>query len=132
MEFVLLIFLSGALLMSWIDWKWQMLPDKISLPYIFALVAVKYFSGTLSIQDSIAAILVVVIFVIFIVLNMELGGGDIRFGIFSALFVGLENIGYFLAIAGVSHILLLYGMKKYSFGFVPAMSLSALIAWSIP
>ena len=76
-------------------------------------------------------IIVLIIFVIPIALDMAFGGGDLRFGAFCALFLGLALVGWFVLLSGVFHLLLLSLMKKKSFGFAPAMSVAALSAYLI-
>jgi len=125
-----LIFIFGAFLLSWIDWKKQIIPDRFSLPLIAILTIVKAFEATLTWSDGVAIVVVLVVFLIPIALNMNFGGGDLRFGAFCALFLGLENIGYFIAGAGLIHLILLGILRRREFGFAPAMSLAALAAWS--
>ncbi|MDF1877982.1 hypothetical protein JHD47_09160 [Sulfurimonas sp. SAG-AH-194-L11] len=91
----------------------------------------KYLDQSLSVLDVIAVVIVLIIFLIPIILNMRFGGGDLRFGAFCALFVGLVPLGYFVMFSGVLHILILALLKKKSFAFAPAMSVAALIAYSI-
>jgi len=62
---------------------------------------------------------------------MAFGGGDLRFGAFCALFLGLNAVGWFIMLAGVIHLLVLTLLKKKSFGFAPAMSIAALMSYFI-
>ena len=124
-------FIIIALIISYIDAKKGLIPDKIILPAIAILIVLKYFDNVLSIYDFIAAGIVLVLFVIPIALNMAFGGGDLRFGVFCALYVGLNSVGYFILLAGVIHLLFLLLLKKRSFGFAPAMSIAALLSYSI-
>jgi len=78
-----------------------------------------------------AVALVLIIFLVPIVLNMAFGGGDLRFGAFCALFLGLNAVGYFIMFAGVIHLLILILLKRKSFGFAPAMSIAALLSYFI-
>jgi len=119
-------FITIAVLISYIDAKKELIPDKIIVPAIFVLLFLKYLNETLNLHDFLAAFIVFSIFLIPIVFNMAFGGGDLRFGVFCALFVGLESIGYFIIIAGLSHLVLLTLLRKTSFGFAPAMTLGAL------
>ena len=123
-----LFFIIIAFLISYIDAKNGVIPDKIILPAIVALIVLKYFDNVLSTYDFIAAAIVFVLFIIPIALNMAFGGGDLRFGVFCALFVGLNSVGYFILFAGVIHLFLLFLVKKKSFGFAPAMSVAALLS----
>lgn len=123
------IFVSGVI--SYIDIKKGLILDKIMFPSFLVLLMLKYFDGSLNTQDFIAIAIVLIIFVIPIVLNMAFGGGDLRYGAFAALFVGLAPIGYFIMLSGLLHVILLTVLKKKSFPFAPAMSLGALGAYSI-
>lgn len=103
----------------------------IVLPAIVGLVLLKWIEDTLSLNDFIAVAIVTVVFIIPIIFGMVFGGGDIRYGVFCALFVGLKPIGFFLIFAGVLHLVVLALLKKKSFGFAPAMSLAALGAYMV-
>lgn len=93
------------------------------------MVILKYFFTNLSLFDLYAAVIVGVIFFVPILFNMAFGGGDIRFGIFSALLVGLEGVGYFIVLSALIHLLFLALLKKRALGFAPAMSLSAILVY---
>ena len=112
-----------------IDIKKEIIPDKIVLPGIVFLSAAKYFEGTLHLSDFAAAGIVLLLFVIPIFFNMAFGGGDLRFGAFAALFVGLEGIGFFILYSGIIHLALLAVLKRKSFPFAPSMSLAAILAY---
>lgn len=122
----LLFFIFTAALISYFDWKYRVIPDSIIIPAIFFILVLKFFEETLKTTDFIASGIVLTVFLIPILLNMEFGGGDLRFGVFSTLFVGLEGLGYFIALSGLLHLVLLGIKKKKSFGFAPAMSLAAV------
>lgn len=112
-----------------IDIKKEIIPDAISIPAIIALIVVKHFEGTLHTGDFVAAGIVLLLFVIPIFFDMAFGGGDLRFGVFAALFVGLEGIGFFILYSGAIHLLVLTVLKRKSFAFAPSMSLAAVCAY---
>ncbi len=126
---VLFFFTVIASIISYIDSKKGIIPDKIILPAIFFLLLLKYLEASVSFQNVIAMVIIVILFAIPVIFGFEFGGGDIRFGVFCALFIGLENLGVFLAGAGVLHLVILIILKKKSFGFAPAMSLAGLAAY---
>jgi prepilin signal peptidase PulO-like enzyme (type II secretory pathway) len=128
---IFVYFIIVAAVISYIDMKKSLIPDKIMLPAFLGLVVLKYFYADLSMNDAIAVVIVLVLFLIPLILNMAFGGGDLRFGAFCALFVGLEFIGYFILFAGVIHLLILGILKKKSYGFAPAMSIAAILSYSI-
>lgn len=127
----LLFFITVSGIISYIDVKKGLILDKIMFPSFVVLLVLKYYEHTLAFENLIAIVIVLIIFVIPIILNMAFGGGDLRYGAFAALFLGLELIGYFIMLSGVIHVILLIVMKKKSFPFAPAMSLGALGAYLI-
>ena len=128
---VLTFFILIAIIISAIDIKKSIIPDKIILPAFALLLILKHFLQTLSLYDLYATLLTLGVFLIPLALNMAFGGGDLRFGAFCAVFVSLESVGYFLLLSGLLHLLLLLIVKKKSFPFAPAMSLAALGAYGL-
>lgn len=116
-------------MISYIDALESLIPDKIIVPAIAVLLLLKLYFNVLNSYDFIAVAIVLVVFIIPIFLNMNFGGGDLRFGAFCALFLGLPLIGWFILLSGVFHLLLLFGLKKESFGFAPAMSAAAIVSY---
>jgi len=129
--YILVLFIGVAFVISYIDIKSSLIPDKIMFPAIAGMIVLKYLYNSLSINDLIAVSIIFIIFVIPIALNLAFGGGDIRFGVFCALFLGLAQIGYFVIFAGLLHLIILFILKRKSFGFAPAMSLATLLAYGI-
>ena len=128
---LLLYFIIFAAILSYIDYKKQVIPDIISLPAIGGMVVLKWYVGTLDVTDLIAVGIVLVVFIVPIVFGMVFGGGDIRFGVLCALFLGLKPLGIFIALAGVVHLMLLMVLRKKSFAFAPAMSIAAVSAYMV-
>lgn len=128
---ILTFFILLSAVISYIDIKKGLILDKIMIPSFLVLVILKYIENSLALGDLIAVTIVLFTFFIPIALNMAFGGGDLRYGAFAALFVGLEGIGYFVMLSGLFHVILLGVVKKKSFPFAPAMSLGALGAYSI-
>ena len=87
--------------------------------------------GRLTWESAMAVALVVMLFLIPIVMGMAFGGGDLRFGAFCALFVGLEGAGYFIMCAGIAHLVIAAAVRKKVFPFAPAMSIGALVAYGV-
>lgn len=98
-------------------------------PALLVLLVWKYLDGTLTGEDFIAVAIVLVVFSIPIILDMAFGGGDLRFGAFCALFLGITKLGFFVLFAGILHLVILGLLQKKSFAFAPAMSLAALGAY---
>lgn len=128
---IFVYFIIIASIISYIDSQKGIIPDKIIMPAFVGLVILKWLDASLSFNDAISVFIILVIFLIPIVLNMAFGGGDLRFGAFCALFVGLEGIGYFIIFSGIIHLMLLDILKKKSYGFAPAMSAAAIISYTI-
>jgi len=128
---ILLFFILISFIISFIDIKRGIIVDKIILPAILILIILKYFDNSLSLYTLVAVVIVLCIFLVPIVLNMAFGGGDLRFGVFCALFLGLELIGPFIMMAGVVHLVILGVVRKKSFAFAPAMSIAALASYMI-
>jgi prepilin signal peptidase PulO-like enzyme (type II secretory pathway) len=128
---LLLFFIIVSAVISYIDIKKGLILDKIMFPSFIVLLVLKYFEHTLAFENFIAIVIVLIIFVIPIILNMAFGGGDLRYGAFAALFLGLEPIGYFIMFSGLIHVILLAVIKKKAFPFAPAMSLGALGAYMV-
>lgn len=124
------LFLFISIIITYIDVKNNLIPDKIVLPAILGLLVLKFLDESLSTNDFFAAAIVFTVFVVPVAFNMLFGGGDIRFGVFCALFVGLGDIGWFIMLSGLIHLLILYILREKSFAFAPSMSLSALMTYS--
>lgn len=118
-------------IISYIDAQRSIIPDKIIFPAFGLLLLLKLVDGSLDMHSLYAVALVLLVFILPIALNMNFGGGDLRFGAFCALFVGLAGIGWFVLLSGVLHLLLLLALKKEAYGFAPAMSVAALLSYGI-
>lgn len=128
---ILFIFIITSAFISYIDAKYSIIPDKFIFPAIALLAIVKWVEGSLQFTDLLAIVIILVVFVIPIMLNMNFGGGDLRFGAFCALFLGLAPLGYFIALSGVFHLLIMGILRKKEFGFAPAMSLASLVVYGV-
>ena len=127
----LLFFIAVSGIVSYIDIKSGLILDKVMFPSFLILLLLKYFDKSLVVNDVIAIVIVLAIFVIPIIFNMAFGGGDLRFGAFCALFLGLAPIGFFIMFSGIIHTMLLIVLKKKSFAFAPSMSVGAMLAYIV-
>jgi len=123
---LLSFFITVSLLISYIDIRKGYIYDRIIIPAFVLLALLKYIDNSLCLYDLYAVLLVLGVFLIPIIFNMAFGGGDLRFGAFCALFVGLEGSGYFILLSAITHLILLIALQKKSFAFAPAMSVGAL------
>lgn len=128
---ILIYFIIISFVIAYIDSKKRIIPDKVIIPAFVGLLILKWLDIGLSLNDAIAVVLILVIFLIPIILNMAFGGGDLRYGAFCALFVELGSIGYFILFSGMIHLILLTILKKKSYGFAPAMSVAAIISYGL-
>jgi prepilin signal peptidase PulO-like enzyme (type II secretory pathway) len=125
----ILFFSIIALYVSYIDLKYQVIPDAIMFPAITGLFAIMLFQ-----RDDIMLMLLTVmsIFVLFslpILIGLPFGGGDIRFAIFVALLLPIKGVVLFLMMSGVVHILLLALSREKILGFAPSMTISAIMVY---
>lgn len=128
---VLFIFIITSAFVSWIDAKHAVIPDKIIFPALTLLLIIKWMDGNLHATDFIAVVIVLIVFTIPIIFKMNFGGGDLRFGAFCALFIGLVPLGYFIVSSGIMHLIIMGALRKREFGFAPAMSIAALVAYGV-
>lgn len=126
---ILFIFIITSSFISWIDAKHAVIPDKIIFPALTLLLIIKWMDGNLHATDFIAVVIVLIVFTIPIIFNMNFGGGDLRFGAFCALFIGLAPLGYFIVSSGIMHLIIMGVLRKREFGFAPAMSIAALVVY---
>lgn len=118
-----------ALLISLHDFKYSVIPDKWMFPALIVLGALLGYEGKLVWDTALAVALVLGVFLIPILSGMAFGGGDLRFGAFSALLVGLEGVGYFILYSGLVHLAIAAIARQKKFPFAPAMSIGALAAY---
>lgn len=126
MSVALLFFVLIGGVVAIIDYKKEVIPDKIMLPSIVILALISHFEGSLELNHLLAALLVGLFFVILLYFFADFGGGDIRFGVFCALFLGFPDIFVFFIIAGLIHTGVLAASLKKTVGFAPAMFVSSL------
>lgn len=128
---VFVFFILTALFISYRDIRISMIEDRYMIPLTVLLASLLYWQNELSIESFIAAAIVVFLFMIPIFFNMDFGGGDLRYGAFCALFVGLGGIGWFVMFSGLLQLLLSLILQKRSLPFAPAMSAAALGTYGV-
>lgn len=129
---IYIIFILFSLPILYHDIKYQDIPDRFSLPAIGLLILFHLFLSA-SIQPFlIAAAFVLVVFLIPLFFGMDFGGGDLRYGVMSALVVGFPGIAYWMILSAVIHLIILGMLRKTIFGFAPAMFLAVLILPFLP
>jgi len=128
-DLTLVFFIIVSLIVSIVDVNKEEIPDILMLPSIFILAVYKYYMGIFEIEIIYATGFIIFIFILPIALNMQFGGGDIRFGIFSAVFLSFPNIILFVLLSGILHLVFLLTVRKNRAGFAPAMSIAAVVCY---
>lgn len=127
MTFSLLFFVVSGGVISVIDYKKRIIPDRLSIPSIAILLLIRFWEKG-NIYSEIAAIVTVLaLFSILLYFFADFGGGDLRFGALCAAMLGVGDIFLFFAIAGLLHLLLLPVLKTKVAGFAPAMFAAAVL-----
>lgn len=127
MNIILFIFILFSLPILYHDIKYHDIPDKFSLSAIALILgAILYLNLSLS-SALIASAFILVVFLIPLLFGMDFGGGDLRYGVLSALVVGFPQIAYWMILAAVIHLTILALLRKQIFGFAPAMFIATLI-----
>ncbi len=132
MDWILTVYVLFSLPILYEDIKYQNIPDRYSLSAIAILLfLIWYFGYSLSVA-MIAAGFVIAVFLIPLFFGMNFGGGDLRYGVMSALVVGFPYIAYWLIVSSLIHIAVLAITGKRVFGFAPAMFLATIILPYLP
>ena len=127
MNLILFIFIIFSLPILYHDIKYQNIPDKYSLPaIILIIVSILYLDISLK-SALIATGFVIFVFLIPLLFDMDFGGGDLRYGVMSALVVGFPQIAYWMVLSAIIHLIILALLRKQIFGFAPAMFIATLI-----
>ncbi len=127
MNIVLFIFIIFSLPILYHDIKYQNIPDKFSLPAIALIIgSILYLDMSLT-SALIASAFILVVFLIPLLFGMDFGGGDLRYGVMSALVVGFPQIAYWMVLSAVIHLIILAILRRQIFGFAPAMFIATLI-----
>jgi len=111
------------------DIKHRVIPDIIILPSIIFLIFLRFLDETINLEYLYAIIFIITVFVFPILLNLRFGGGDIRFGIFSAILLGFPDIVWFIVISSLLHLLILLILKKKEYPFAPSMFMASIVVY---
>ena len=132
MSWVLFVYILFSLPILYEDIRYQNIPDKFSLPAIVAEVGLLWYFHVPLVPALVAAGFVLAVFLIPLFLGMDFGGGDLRYGVMSALVVGFPEIAYWLILAATVHLLILLLMRRSVFGFAPAMFIATILLPYLP
>lgn len=122
-----------SIILSYTDYKKFLVPNNLLLSMSIMLIIFGFFESKIYISSIVLSFLVLIFFIILILLKptMILGGGDIKYMIIIAFYLGIEPFALFLVITGILQTLtLLYiqNIKKRRIApMVPIMFLSVII-----
>ena len=131
MNIEILVYMIIGFYLSIYDLKHRIIPDIIILPSILLLISLRFFDETINMEYLYAAVFIIFVFVLPILLGLRFGGGDIRFGIFSAILLGFPNIVWFITISAFLHLLILLILKKKEYPFAPSMFTASIVVYFI-
>lgn len=132
MVWIFVAYLLFSLPILYHDIRYQDIPDRYSLPAIVVIVLLRWYLGVPLVPALIAAAFILFVFLIPLLFGMDFGGGDLRYGVMSAMVVGFPDIAYWLILAAVLHLLILLIVRRQIFGFAPAMFLATVLLPLIP
>lgn len=122
-----------SFILSYTDYKKFLVPNNLLLSMSLMLIIFGFFESKIYISSIILSFLVLLFFIILLLIKpkMILGGGDIKYMIIVAFYLGIEPFALFLIITGVLQTLtLLYiqNIKKRKIApMIPVMFLSVII-----
>ena len=111
------------------DIKHRVILDIVILPSIIFLIFLRFLDETINLEYLYAIIFIITVFVFPILLNLTFGGGDIRFGVFSAILLGFPDIVWFIVISSLLHLLILLILKKKEYPFAPSMFMASIVVY---
>lgn len=124
-------------ILSYTDFKKFLVPNNILIAMALMLVTFGLFESKIYISSIILSFIVLLFFILLLLLkpNMILGGGDIKYMIIVAFYLGVQSFALFLVVTGILQTLaLLYvqNIKKRRVApMVPMMFLSVIIVESL-
>lgn len=128
-----IIFYIFSIFLSYTDFKKFLVPNNILITMSIMLLIFGLFESKLYISSIILSLLVLLFFIVIMLLNRQLilGGGDIKYMMVAALYLGVQPFALFLVITGIFQTLALLYMQKVRkrkiAPMVPMMFLSTII-----
>jgi len=132
LDWISVVYILFSLPILYEDIKYQNIPDRYSLSAILILLFLIWYLDYPLKPALIAAAFILVVFLIPLLFGMDFGGGDLRYGVMSALVVGFPDIAYWLIVSSVIHVLILAIARKSVFGFAPAMFSATILLPFLP
>lgn len=130
--FAIIFYIFSALL-SYTDYRKYLVPNNILLTMAIMLLVFGFFESKIYISSIILSLSVLLFFIILMLINrqMILGGGDIKYMMLVALFLGLKPFAVFLIVTGLLQTIVLLFMQKIKkrrvAAMVPVMFISVII-----
>lgn len=134
--FAIIFYIFSAFL-SYTDFKKFLVPNNIIITMTIMLLIFGFFESKIYISSILLSLGVLLFFIIVMLINRQiiLGGGDIKYMIIVALFLGIKPFALFLVITGLLQTFALLYMqvirKKRIAPMVPMMFLSVIIVESL-
>lgn len=134
--FAIIFYIFSAFL-SYTDFKKFLVPNNIIITMTIMLLIFGFFESKIYISSILLSLGVLLFFIIVMLINRQiiLGGGDIKYMMIVALFLGIKPFALFLVITGLLQTFALLYMqvirKKRIAPMVPMMFLSVIIVESL-
>lgn len=128
-----IIFYIFSTVLSYTDYKKYLVPNNILLTMAIMLLIFGFFESKIYISSIVLSLVVLLFFIALMLINrqMILGGGDIKYMMLVALFLGLKPFAVFLIITGLLQTIVLLFMQKVKkrrvAAMVPVMFISVII-----
>ncbi|UTJ06238.1 prepilin peptidase [Arcobacter roscoffensis] len=128
-----IIFYIFSTVLSYTDYKKYLVPNNILLTMAIMLLIFGFFESKIYISSIVLSLVVLLFFITLMLINrqMILGGGDIKYMMLVALFLGLKPFAVFLIITGLLQTIVLLFMQKVKkrrvAAMVPVMFISVII-----
>ncbi len=128
-----IIFYIFSTVLSYTDYKKYLVPNNILLTMAIMLLIFGFFESKIYISSIVLSLVVLLSFIALMLINrqMILGGGDIKYMMLVALFLGLKPFAVFLIITGLLQTIVLLFMQKVKkrrvAAMVPVMFISVII-----
>ena len=128
-----IIFYIFSLLLSYFDFKRFLVPNDIVISMSFMMIVFGFLNSNIYMSSIILCFVVLLFFIILLLINRHiiLGGGDIKYMMIVALYLGVEPFALFLVVTGILQtitLLFIQKIKKRRIApMVPVMFLSVVI-----
>jgi leader peptidase (prepilin peptidase) / N-methyltransferase len=129
----LIIFYIFSIFLSYTDYKKFLVPNNLILSMATMLLVFGFIESKIYISSIILSLLVLLFFIVIMLINRQiiLGGGDIKYMMIVALYLGVQSFALFLVITGLLQtfaIIYVQNVKKRKIApMVPMMLISTII-----